>query len=81
MGPMCGQCPAGMGLRFFKGGCGSNSGCNDLNWVLAVMFLIAAVFSIFLIATTDNRTTATLGVSLFFYQVSPMVKSTRWFGF
>ena len=77
-GVLCGQCPEGSGLRFFKEGCGRDDECSGSAWFVPAVCGVGVGFVVFLVKTTGGKTTATLGVLMFFYQVASLVKSSEW---
>lgn len=77
-GVLCGSCLPGMGLRFFKPGCLPDDECDDLRWFAPALVAVAICFSLFLIITTGNPSSATLGTPMFFYQVVSLVKTSPW---
>ena len=77
-GALCGRCAEGEGLRFFREGCESDNKCGGLEWFVPALCVAVIAFVIFLLRTTGNETTATLGILMFFYQVVSLVKSSEW---
>ncbi len=77
-GRLCGRCEEGYGLAFFTTSCVATSECNDSKWAIPVAIMLAFVVVGGLAATSGKETSGLSAVLLFFYQVSPLVKSTPW---
>ena len=55
VGPLCGQCPPGKGLRFLSEACGEDSECKDRGWASAVLIVVSFVFAGRLVVTWGGR--------------------------
>lgn len=66
-------------MAFFTAGCVSDESCDDATWAIPLMIIGAAfVCAMHMILTTGRPSNGMLAALLFFYQVTPVVKSTPW---